>query len=131
MTEDSYEVDVPESAGPVIRVTPGGEQPIDLPVEDGTVTTDSAKVAHAVSEAMPDAGPVRMVPASRDQPTEVDFTDMVDEDFDEPSTEDDPHVVQPEDPQDQGEMILPEDRKDEPDQPAEPDTTTRSARRGR
>jgi hypothetical protein len=119
---DSYEVDVPESAGPVIRATPGGEQPVELPVEDGKITTDSEHIARAVSAALPDAGPVRMVPADQPEPVEADFTEMVDDEYDEAQSTEDGAI---------NDSVLPEDRKDEPDQPAEPDTTTRSARRGR
>lgn len=112
MADDSYEVDVPDSVGPVVRLTPGGEPPVELEVTNGSVTTDNADHAQTISRTF--GGEVRVnVQQTGEEPAVAD-TDGAEN-----------ASVLPEDRTDSG------DSTDEPELPAEPDNTTRSARKAR
>lgn len=115
MADDSYEVDVPESVGPVVRLTPGGEPPVELEVTNGIVTTGNADHAQTISRTF--GGEVRV---NVQQAADLnDAPAVADTDGAENAS------VLPEDRTDSG------DSTDEPELPAEPDNTTRSARKAR
>lgn len=84
MTEESYEVSVPDEAGPSIRVTRGGEDAVNLQVTEGTITTNDSGLAHAVSIGVKGAGPVVSVTQSEESKVDEE-PDRDVEDKDEPA----------------------------------------------